>query len=133
MAGGSRQGAFVEPTVLADVSAAVPLYQDEVFGPVIPLFPFEDIEEAIAVANDTPFGLQAAVFTNDISRAFDIAWRLHVGGVIVNWSSAVRVENLPFGGVKFTGHGRESLHDTLELMTRQKSVLVYNALAGQYD
>lgn len=130
--GGTRRGAFVEPTVLSGVSAAEPLYRDEVFGPVIPLFPFETIDQAVTAANDTPFGLQAAVFTNDISRAFDIAWRLQVGGVIVNWSSAVRVENLPFGGVKFTGHGRESLHDTLDLMTRQKSVLVYDALAGHY-
>ncbi|MGH2724028.1 MAG: aldehyde dehydrogenase family protein, partial [Actinomycetota bacterium] len=61
------------------------------------------------------------------------AYRLQVGGVIVNWSSAVRVENLPFGGVKLTGHGREGLHDTLELMTRQKSILVHDALSGAFE
>jgi lactaldehyde dehydrogenase len=119
--------------VLTDVPPAVPLFREEVFGPVAPLVPFHTVDEAVAVANDTPYGLQAAVFTKDISRAFDIAYRLQVGGVIVNWSSAVRVENLPFGGVKFTGHGREGLHDTLELMTRQKSILVHDALPGAFE
>jgi acyl-CoA reductase-like NAD-dependent aldehyde dehydrogenase len=73
--------------------------------------------------------LQAAVFTTDITRAFDIAYRLQVGGVIVNWSSALRVETLPFGGVKLTGHGREGLHDTLEAMTFQKTIIVHNAVS----
>jgi acyl-CoA reductase-like NAD-dependent aldehyde dehydrogenase len=132
-AGGHRHDAFVEPTVLTDVPPAVPLFREEVFGPVAPLVPFHTVDEAVAVANDTPYGLQAAVFTNDISRAFDMAYRLQVGGVVVNWSSAVRVENLPFGGVKLTGHGREGLHDTLELMTRQKSILVHDALPGAFE
>jgi len=131
-AGGGRRDAFVEPTVLTDVPQSVPLFKDEVFGPVAPLVSFGDLDEAVEIANDTPYGLQAAVFTKDISRAFDVAYRLEVGGVIVNWSSAVRVENLPFGGTKLTGHGRESLHDTLELMTRQKSILIHEALPGYY-
>lgn len=127
-AGGHRREAFVEPTVLTDVPLTVPLFRDEVFGPVAPLVSFGDLEEAVTIANDTPFGLQAAVFTKDLTKAFEVAYRLEVGGVILNWSSAVRAENLPFGGMKLTGHGRESLHDTLELMTRQKSILVYDAL-----
>ena len=69
------------------------------------------------------------MFTNDLSRAFDIAYRLEVGGVIVNWSTAVRVETLAFGGVKLSGHGREAIHDTLMEMTHQKSILFYNALS----
>jgi len=73
--------------------------------------------------------LQAAVFTQDISRAFDIAYRLEVGGVIINWSSAIRVESLPFGGIKMSGHGREGLLDTLDEMTEQKIILVHNALS----
>ena len=130
--GGSRRGAFVDPTVLTDVPTSVPLFREEVFGPVVPLVPFHSVDEAVRIANDTPYGLQAAVFTKDVGRAFDIAYRLQVGGVIVNWSSAVRVESLPFGGVKLTGHGREGLHDTLEMMTRQKSILVHDALAGTF-
>jgi acyl-CoA reductase-like NAD-dependent aldehyde dehydrogenase len=129
-AGGHRRDAFVEPTVLTEVPLTVPLFRDEVFGPVAPLVSFDEMEEAVTIANDSPFGLQAAVFTKDITKAFEVAHRLEVGGVILNWSSAVRAENLPFGGMKLTGYGRESLHDTLELMTRQKSILVYDALGS---
>ena len=70
------------------------------------------------------------MFTNDIATALDVAHRLEVRGVIVNWSSAVRVENLPFGGVKMSGHGRESIHDTLLELTDQKTVLLYDALSA---
>ena len=81
------------------------------------------------MANDSPYGLQSAVFTNDISRALDMAYRLEAGGVIINWSSALRVETLPFGGVKMSGHGREGMHDTLDEMTDQKTIIVHNAFA----
>jgi lactaldehyde dehydrogenase len=87
------------------------------------------VDQAIRLANDSPFGLQAAVFTNDVSLALDTAHKLEAGGVIVNWSSAVRAENLPFGGVKSSGHGRESIHDTLQEMTEQKTILIHNALS----
>jgi lactaldehyde dehydrogenase len=128
-AGGHRHDAFIEPTVLTQVMPSMPLFADEVFGPVAPLVPFERVEEAMELANRSPYGLQAAVFATDITRAFDIAYRLQVGGVIINWSSALRVETLPFGGVKLTGHGREGLHDTLEAMTFQKTIVVHNALS----
>ncbi len=127
-AGGQRRGAFVEPTVLADVPPALGAFREEVFGPVAPLVPFHTVDEAIRMANDTPYGLQAAVFTRDIARAFDIAHRLEAGGVIVNWSSALRVETLPFGGIKMSGHGREGIHDTLEEMTEQKIILLHDVL-----
>lgn len=103
--------------------------REETFGPVVPLVPFEKVADAVKMANDSPYGLQAAVFTNDISRALDVAHKLEVGGVIVNWSSAVRVESLPFGGIKLSGHGREGLHDTLKEMTEQKTILIHNALS----
>ncbi|MFB0535704.1 MAG: aldehyde dehydrogenase [Anaerolineae bacterium] len=128
-AGGHRRNAFVEPTVLTNVPPQVDLFRQETFGPVAPLVAFQNVEEAIKMTNDTPYGLQAAVFTQDISRAFDIAYRLEVGGVIVNWSSAIRVESLPFGGIKMSGHGREGLHDTLDEMTEQKIILVHDALS----
>jgi lactaldehyde dehydrogenase len=128
-AGGHRRKAFIEPTVLTHIPPQVDLFHQETFGPVAPLVAFQNVDEAIRMANDTPYGLQAAVFTQDISRAFDIAYRLEVGGVIVNWSSAVRVESLPFGGIKMSGHGREGLLDTLDEMTEQKIILVHNALS----
>jgi len=128
-AGGHRRNAFIEPTVLTDVPPQIDLFRQETFGPVAPLVAFQNVEEAIKMANDTPYGLQAAVFTQDISRAFDIAYRLEVGGVIINWSSAIRVESLPFGGIKMSGHGREGLHDTLDEMTEQKIILLHDALS----
>ena len=129
-AGGRRNGNFVEPTLLTDVPEAARLLSEEVFGPVAPLVAVKTFDEAVELTNRSVYGLQAAVFTHDIARAFDIAYRLHVGGVIVNWSSALRVETLPFGGVKFSGHGREGVHDTLEAMTYQKTIIVHNALPG---
>ncbi len=127
--GGARRGSFITPTVLADVPVDASLFRDETFGPVAPLVAFSSEEEAVRMANDSSFGLQAAVFTRDISRALDIAFRLEAGGVIVNWSSALRAENLPFGGMKMSGYGREGLHDTLSEMTEQKVILFHNALS----
>lgn len=126
--GGRRQGAFIQPTVLTDLPLQVKLFSEETFGPVVPLVPFKTVDEAIEMANDSPYGLQAAVFTQDISQAFDIAYQLEAGGVMINWSSALRAENLPFGGVKMSGNAREGLHDTLNEMTEQKTILIHNAL-----
>jgi acyl-CoA reductase-like NAD-dependent aldehyde dehydrogenase len=129
VAGGGQRNAFVEPTVLTHVPPRVELFAEETFGPVAPLVAFKTVDEAVEMANDTPYGLQAAIFTRDISRALDVAHRLEVGGVIVNCSSAVRVESLPFGGVKMSGHGREGLHDTLNDMTEQKTIIVFDAVS----
>lgn len=129
--GGGRRKAFMDPTVLTEVPLDAELFREETFGPVAPLVRFTDVEEAIRLANDSPYGLQSAVFTRDINRAFEIAYRLEAGGVIVNWSSALRVETLPFGGIKMSGHGREGVHDTLEEMTDQKTIIVHNAFPAQ--
>ena len=116
--------------MLIRVPPDVGLFTEEVFGPVAPLVRFDNLNDAVVSANHSPYGLQAAVFTRDISRAFDIAYRLQAGGVIVNWSTALRVESLPFGGIKMSGYGREGLHDTLEEMTYQKTIIVHNAFSG---
>jgi acyl-CoA reductase-like NAD-dependent aldehyde dehydrogenase len=128
-AGGTRHNAFMDPTVLTGVKVDMPLFKEEVFGPVAPLVPFTSLEEAIRMVNDSPYGLQSAVFTNDINKAFDIAYKLEAGGVIINWSTALRVETLPFGGIKMSGHGREGVHDTLDEMTDQKTIVVHNAFS----
>lgn len=127
--GGRRQRAYIHPAVLIDVPTDTPLFCDETFGPVAPLVSFKNIDEAIEKANNSSYALQSAVFTRDFAKALNVAYRLNTGGVIVNWSSAVRVENLPFGGLKMSGHGRESIHDTLLEMTEQKSILLYDALS----
>ncbi len=133
LAGGSRRGAFVEPTVLLDVPTTAAVFHEETFGPVVPLVGFTSIDEAVALANDSQYGLQSAVFTRDISTALSVAHRLEAGGVMVNWGSALRSETLPFGGIKRSGMGREGVHDTLLEMTEQKAILFHDALpaAGQ--
>jgi lactaldehyde dehydrogenase len=125
--GGERHGAFVDPTVLVDVPLRAEPIRQEIFGPVAPLLRVSSADEAVAFANESPFGLQASVFTRDISRAFALARGLEVGGVVINGSSALRAENLPFGGVKLTGGTREGLHDTLLQMTNQKAIVVMDA------
>jgi lactaldehyde dehydrogenase len=130
VSGGTRDGAFVAPTILADVPIDQAVFREETFGPVVPIVAFDSIDEAVALANDTRYGLQAAVFTRDLSTALSVAYGLEAGGVIVNWSSAVRAENLPFGGRKMSGHGREGIHDTMLSMTEQKVILLYDVLAA---
>jgi acyl-CoA reductase-like NAD-dependent aldehyde dehydrogenase len=130
VAGGTREGAFVAPTILADVPIDEAVFREETFGPVVPIVAFDSIEQAVALANDSRYGLQAAVFTRDLSTALSVAYALQAGGVIVNWSSAVRTENLPFGGLKLSGHGRESVHDTMLAMSEQKVILLFDVLAA---
>lgn len=127
LAGGERHGAFVPPTVLGDVAPDETATAEEIFGPVAPLMRFTDPMAAVDAANASPYGLQAAVFTRDLDRAFHLARRLAVGGVVINGSTALRAENLPFGGVKLTGRAREGLHDTALDMTEQKTVIVMDA------
>jgi len=108
--GGERRaapGAFFTPTVLSDVAAGMPAYDEELFGPVAAIVPVADEAEAIRVANDTPFGLGAAVFTRDVERGWRIARdELQAGCCFVN--GFVRSDpRLPFGGIKDSGYGRE--------------------------
>jgi lactaldehyde dehydrogenase len=127
VAGGTRRGAFMDPTVLVEVPQTSTAFAEEIFGPVAPVARFSDPMDAVRMANESPYGLHAAVFTRDISNAFTIARLLDVGGVIVNGSTALRAENLPFGGTKDTGGYREGLHETVLDFTRQKTVVVMDA------
>ncbi|GII27036.1 aldehyde dehydrogenase family protein [Planotetraspora mira] len=127
VAGGTRRGAFVDPSVLVDVPVSSPAFAEEIFGPVAPIARFGDPADAVRMANESPYGLHAAVFTRDVSRAFTLARNLDVGGVVINGSTALRAENLPFGGTKDTGGYREGLHETVLDFTRQKTVLVMEA------
>ncbi|MGL1892897.1 MAG: aldehyde dehydrogenase family protein [Spirochaetaceae bacterium] len=126
--GGNRKGSFIEPTIITDIDPETEIFAEETFGPVLPIVPFSTIEEAVKIANNSPYGLQAAVFTKDINTAMDISYKLDVGGVVINWGSAVRAENLPFGGTKLSGVGRESIRDTILEMTEQKTIIIKDAL-----
>ncbi|MFZ0830653.1 MAG: aldehyde dehydrogenase family protein [Thermoplasmata archaeon] len=117
-------GYFYRPTVLDSVTVESKIAQEEPFGPVVPILRFHDIDEAIQIANGTPYGLQAAVYTNDLKRAFAIAKRIHAGGVHINDPTSLRWDALPFGGVKESGLGREGLRYAMEEMTEVKLISV---------
>ena len=107
--GGARidtDGAFMQPTILTDIDAANPAYREEFFGPVALFFRVADDDAAVALANDSPFGLGGSVFTRDIERGRQVARRIDTGMVFIN-SAAVSLPDLPFGGVKRSGYGRE--------------------------
>jgi glyceraldehyde-3-phosphate dehydrogenase (NADP+) len=125
LAGGNRQGALVEPTVLENVPENVAIHCEEVFGPTVNLYPVDNLEEAIQKANALPFGLHAAVFTRNVDVAFKAAYELDCGGVMVNDSTDYRLDSMPFGGVKYSGLGREGIKFALQEMTEPKVVCFY--------
>jgi succinyl-CoA reductase len=117
-------GYFYRPTVLDEVPPDAKIAQEEPFGPVAPILRFRDLEEALRIANGTAYGLQAAVYTNDIRRAFTVAKRIRAGGVHINDPTSLRWDALPFGGVKESGLGREGLRYAMEEMTEVKLISV---------
>ncbi|MGZ5916172.1 MAG: succinate-semialdehyde dehydrogenase [Methyloceanibacter sp.] len=124
--GGKRHvmgGTFYEPTVLADVTVAMQLAQEETFGPVAPLFRFNDEAEAIAIANGTPFGLAAYVYTRNLARSWRVAEALEYGIVGVN-EGIISSELAPFGGVKQSGLGREGSHHGIEEFVELKYIFM---------
>ncbi len=122
--GGKRHGAFYEPTLLENVEAHMAVSCQEVFGPVATMQPFVDFEEAVRIANDTTFGLQAGVFTNNLDHAFYAYHELEVGGVIINDVPSFRVDSMPYGGVKDSGFGREGVRYAMEEMTELKLMVL---------
>jgi acyl-CoA reductase-like NAD-dependent aldehyde dehydrogenase len=119
-------GWFVEPTIFTDVRPRMRIAQEEVFGPVLAVIPFDDEEEAIAIANDTDFGLAAGVWTTSIRRALTVSERLEAGTVWVNTYRAVSFLS-PFGGYKRSGIGRENGLDAIEEYLQTKSVWIHTA------
>ncbi len=122
--GNKRQGALYWPTILDNVTPDMPVVADETFGPIAPLIRVADFEEAIRVANDTPFGLQSGIFTNDLTKAMAAARRLKAGAVKINKGPGFRAEHLPFGGVKDSGIGREGVKYAVESMTTLKTIVI---------
>jgi acyl-CoA reductase-like NAD-dependent aldehyde dehydrogenase len=127
--GGEKCGAsYYQPTVLSEVTAEMPVLREEVFGPVVPVLTFHDLEGAVKMANDSDFGLQASVFSENIHNAIRVAHQLEAGGVVINGSGAFRPGNVPFGGFKQSGIGRESIVDTVLDMTEEKTIVINNAI-----
>ncbi|KFY72131.1 hypothetical protein V499_07702 [Pseudogymnoascus sp. VKM F-103] len=122
--GGASKGGFVEPTVFTETPEDAQIMKEEVFGPVVNINVFHTEEEALARANDTEYGLYAAVFTKDINRAMRFARGLEAGTVGVNCSSPMTAHDLGFGGWKSSGVGREGLYESIEAFLETKSVLI---------
>lgn len=120
--GGERDAAYYFPTVLTNVPDGCKIVNEEVFGPVVSLFPVANFKEAIKKANGVNYGLQAGVFTQDIDKAHEAIDQLVVGGVIINDSSDYRIDAMPFGGRKGSGIGREGIKYAVETMSEKKVV-----------
>jgi acyl-CoA reductase-like NAD-dependent aldehyde dehydrogenase len=120
--GGKRTRATVAPTILEKLPAACKISCQEAFGPVLAIYPYEDLEAAIEQANATPYGLQAGIFTPDVARAFQAARKLEVGGVMINDIPMYRADHMPYGGVKESGIGREGPRYAIEEMTEPKLI-----------
>jgi len=122
--GGHAKGAFFEPTVLEHVPPEAQVCSNEAFAPVVVVFPFTDFGDAIRGVNDSFFGLQTGVFTNDLAHAWQAFNELDVGGVIVNDIPTYRIDHMPYGGVKDSGQGREGLRWSIEDMTELRIMVL---------
>ena len=123
-AGGKREGAVLQPTVLTNVRAEMKVSCEEVFAPVVIVESYDEFADAIRRVNDSPFGLQAGVFTRDSKLLFSAFENLEVGGVIAGDMSAFRIDHMPYGGVKDSGIGREGLRYAIEEMTEPRILVL---------
>jgi acyl-CoA reductase-like NAD-dependent aldehyde dehydrogenase len=128
--GGRRNGTFLEPTILVDVPEECKVIQEEAFAPLIVVNRFRSIDEGIARVNRTKYGLQAGVFTRDLNAALKCASEIDAGGVLINEMPTFRVDNMPYGGMKSSGLGREGPRFTIEDMTEIKLV-IFDAAADR--
>jgi succinate-semialdehyde dehydrogenase/glutarate-semialdehyde dehydrogenase len=125
--GGKRSGAFYDPTVIADVPKTADVAVDmEIFGPVVPIISFDTDEEAVAIANQSIFGLSSSVFSKDYKRAWKVASLMEAGAAVINGASFFRSFEMPFGGWKQSGLGTEGVMSTFEEMTRVKTIVLKN-------
>jgi acyl-CoA reductase-like NAD-dependent aldehyde dehydrogenase len=124
LTGGRRDDPLYHPTVLANTTPEMKVRCEEIFGPVTTVQPYQTFEEALAEVNDSPYGLQAGVFTSSIDRALLAHRELEVGGIIVNDVSAFRADQMPYGGSKDSGYGREGLRYAMQEMTEPRIMVL---------
>jgi acyl-CoA reductase-like NAD-dependent aldehyde dehydrogenase len=123
--GGRRQGAIYEPAIVADVKPEMRISSDELFGPAVAVTPFGDIGEAIAMANDSRYGLAAGIFTENLEWAWKFAREVQSGNLHVNWGPQWRADLMPYGGLKESGFGKEGPRYAVEEMTELKMVVFH--------
>ena len=124
LAGGGCEGNMLEAALLENVPTDTDVVREEAFGPVVILSKFTDWEAALAEVNDSKFGLQAGLFTRDIHKVLDAWDHLDVGGIVVNDVSSYRVDNMPYGGVKDSGLGREGVRFAMEDMSEIRNLVI---------
>ncbi|MDA2925726.1 aldehyde dehydrogenase family protein [Acidobacteria bacterium AH-259-G07] len=123
--GGERQGTLLQPTVVADVDPGMRISRDELFGPALAVTRFDDIDQAITLANDTRYGLSAGIFTQDIDRAIRFAQEVDSGNLHINWGPQWRADLMPYGGLKDSGMGKEGPKYAVQEMTELKMVIIH--------
>ena len=125
VAGGGRRGSIYMPAVVADVKPEMRISRDELFGPAVAVTPFDTIEEALALANDSVYGLAAGIFTENVEWAMKFAREAEAGNLHINWGSQWRVDLMPYGGLKDSGFGKEGPRYAAEEMTELKMVVFH--------
>lgn len=125
LAGGGRRGTLVEPTLVADVDPRMRISCQELFGPAVAVTRAESIEEAIHIANDSPYGLAAGIFTENIGWALQFARQVDCGNLHINWGPQWRADLMPYGGLKESGFGKEGPKYAVAEMTELKTVVVH--------
>ncbi|MBM3932712.1 MAG: aldehyde dehydrogenase family protein [SAR202 cluster bacterium] len=123
--GGDYQGALHQPTVVADVKPEMRISCEELFGPAVAVTPFDNIEDAIRLANDSPYGLSAGIFTQNIDWAMKFAKEVDSGNLHINWGPQWRADLMPYGGLKDSGMGKEGPHHAVNEMTELKMVVIH--------
>jgi acyl-CoA reductase-like NAD-dependent aldehyde dehydrogenase len=124
LCGGNREGAMLEATLLEGVNRKAKAYREEAFGPLAILSKFSDFNAALDEVNDSKFGLQAGIFTRDLFKSLNAWDRLDVGGVVINDVPSYRVDNMPYGGVKDSGLGREGIRFAMEDMSEIRNLVI---------
>jgi acyl-CoA reductase-like NAD-dependent aldehyde dehydrogenase len=125
LTGGDRDGAVVQPAVVADVDPASPFSQEELFGPAVAVSRADGWAEAIALANGTGYGLGSGIFTSDVAGAVQAMREIDSGTIHINWTPLWRADLMPYGGLKGSGIGKEGPRSAVEEMTEVKTVVLH--------
>lgn len=123
--GGERDGSYIQPTILTEVDPNSSIAQDELFGPAVVVSNAENDREAIALANSTPYGLGAGIFTRNTDRAIEAMREIDAGIIHINWTPLWRADLMPYGGLKSSGVGKEGIRATVSEMTESKTVIMH--------